>query len=209
MLARLLILARDKLTRAEAIIVAAVERHVPPAVAPRDAVDAFHRLLRGRDAAALGPWIEAALASPVASFAKGVIADRAAVAAAIETPWSNGQTEGSICKLKTLKRQMGGRANLDLLPARMMPVAGHTAPRLRQAHFSEPINNPETDVAAPYEPTVLFRPIRHPRTRLRDVMALRFMVAIRHCSGAQNGRLSPSTTRGKGVLQRPRKEQRL
>jgi len=29
----------------------------------------------------------------------------------------------AICKLKTLKRQMGGRANLDLLRARLMPVA--------------------------------------------------------------------------------------
>ena len=122
-LARLLTLARDKLTRTEAIIVATVEREVPAIVAARDAVDAFHRLLRSRHGDGLGPWIEAALASPVASFAKGVIADRAAVAAAIETPWSNGQTEGNICKLKTLKRQMGGRANLDLLRARLMPVA--------------------------------------------------------------------------------------
>lgn len=122
-LARLLTLARDKLTRAEAIIVAAVEREVPAVVAARDAVAAFHRLLRSRKLDDLGPWIEAALASPVASFAKGVIADRDAVAAAIKLPWSNGQTEGNICKLKTLKRQMGGRANLDLLRARLMPVA--------------------------------------------------------------------------------------
>ena len=122
-LARLLTLARDKLTRAEAIVVATVEREVPAIVAARDAVDAFHRLLRSRKVDDLGPWIEAALASPVASFAKGVIADRDAVAAAIKLPWSNGQTEGSICKLKTLKRQMGGRANLDLLRARLMPVA--------------------------------------------------------------------------------------
>ncbi len=61
--------------------------------------------------------------SPIASFARGIVADRAAVAAAIELPWSNGQTEGNICKLKTLKRQMGGRANLDLLRARLMPPA--------------------------------------------------------------------------------------
>ena len=47
----------------------------------------------------------------------------AMVAAAIETPWSNGQTEGQICRLKTLKRQMGGRANVDLLKARMLPAA--------------------------------------------------------------------------------------
>ncbi len=130
-LARLLILVRDKLCRAEALIgavivatvVAIITREVPTIIAAREIVDAFHRLLRGRSAAGLGPWIETALASPVASFAKGVIADRAAVATAIEPPWSNGQTEGNSCRLKTLKRQMGGRANLDLLRARLMTVA--------------------------------------------------------------------------------------
>lgn len=122
-LARLMTLARDKLTRTEAVIVATVERGVPAVIEAREVVDAFHRLLRSGDAAGLDLWIKAALGSPVASFAKGVIADRAAVAAAIELPWSNGQTEGHICRLKTLKRQMGGRANLELLRARLMVVA--------------------------------------------------------------------------------------
>jgi transposase len=34
----------------------------------------------------------------------------------------NGQTEGQINKLKTLKRAMYGRAGVDLLRARMMPL---------------------------------------------------------------------------------------
>ena len=122
-LARLLATARDRLTRAEALIVAIVERAAPDIVAAHDVVDAFHALIRKRDPSGLDAWISAALASPVASFAKGVTADRAAIAAAIELPWSSGQTEGQICRLKTLKRQMGGRANLDLLRARLMPVA--------------------------------------------------------------------------------------
>jgi transposase len=115
-------LARDKLTRTEAIIVATVEREVPAVIEAREVVDAFHRLLRSGDAAGLDLRIKTALESPVASFAKGIIADRAAVAAAVELPWSNGQTEGHICRPKTLKRQMGGRANLDLLRARLMVV---------------------------------------------------------------------------------------
>ncbi len=41
--------------------------------------------------------------------------------AAIVEPWSNGQTEEQITKLKLVKRQMYGRANLDLLRARLMP----------------------------------------------------------------------------------------
>lgn len=122
-LARLLTTARDKLTRAEAVIVATAEGAVPDLVAARGVADAFHALIRARDGAGLDAWIETALASPLESFAKGVAADRAAIAAAIETPWSNGQTEGQICRLKTLKRQMGGRANVDLLKARMLPAA--------------------------------------------------------------------------------------
>lgn len=86
------------------------------------AVDAFHRLLRSGDAAGPDLWIKTALESPVASFAKGIVADKAAVAAAIELPWSNRQTEGHICRLKTLKRQMGDRANLELLRARLMVI---------------------------------------------------------------------------------------
>ncbi|MGF1552157.1 MAG: transposase, partial [Paracoccaceae bacterium] len=112
-LARLLTLARDKLTRAEATIVATVEREVPALVAARQATEAFHRLVRGRDSEGLDAWLTGALASPVASVANGIVADRAAVAAAIALPWSNGQTEAQICRLKRVRRQMGGRGNLD------------------------------------------------------------------------------------------------
>jgi transposase len=55
----------------------------------------------------------------LASFATGIVADRKAVAAAIIEPWSNGQAEGQITKLKLIKRQMCGRAKRDLLRARL------------------------------------------------------------------------------------------
>jgi len=38
----------------------------------------------------------------------------------IVSPWSNGQTEGQITRLKLIKRQMYGRAKLDLLQARLI-----------------------------------------------------------------------------------------
>jgi transposase len=44
------------------------------------------------------------------------------VRAAITLPWSNGQTEGHITKLKLVKRQMYGRAKIDLLQARLIGV---------------------------------------------------------------------------------------
>ena len=40
----------------------------------------------------------------------------------MEEAWSNGQVDGSINRLKTPKRQMYGRAKLDLLKARMLAV---------------------------------------------------------------------------------------
>ncbi|MCK1374926.1 transposase, partial [Bradyrhizobium sp. 49] len=40
--------------------------------------------------------------------------------AAITQPWSNGQVEAQITKLKLVKRQMYGRAKLYLLQARLI-----------------------------------------------------------------------------------------
>jgi transposase len=52
-----------------------------------------------------------------------LVEDRAAVEAGLSLEWSNGQTEGQVNKLKLLKRSMYGRANLDLLRARLLHVA--------------------------------------------------------------------------------------
>ena len=38
----------------------------------------------------------------------------------ITSPWSNGQTEGQITKLKHVERQMYGRRKIDLLQARLI-----------------------------------------------------------------------------------------
>jgi hypothetical protein len=40
-------------------------------------------------------------------------------------PWSTGPVEGHINRLKMLKRQMFGRARLDLLSRRFVLVPGH------------------------------------------------------------------------------------
>ena len=61
--------------------------------------------------------------SLLASFASGIGRNRAAVRAAIVEPWSNGQTEGQVTKLKLVKRQMYGRGKLDLLQARLIGAA--------------------------------------------------------------------------------------
>jgi transposase len=56
----------------------------------------------------------------VASFASGIIKDKDAIRSAITEPWSNGQTKGQVTKLKLVKRQMYGRAKIDLLQARLI-----------------------------------------------------------------------------------------
>ena len=43
--------------------------------------------------------------------------------AALSLPWSSGQAEGQISRLKLLKRSMYGRAKLDLLRRRFLLAA--------------------------------------------------------------------------------------
>ena len=59
----------------------------------------------------------------MASFARGLRDDQRAFRAALSLAWSNGQTEGHITRLKLVKRQMYGRAKLDLLRARLLGAA--------------------------------------------------------------------------------------
>ena len=68
-------------------------------------------------------WIDDAIDSdliPMMRFARVLRRDIGAVKNAIELPWSNGQAEGQINRLKTLKRAMYGRVGPELLRARML-----------------------------------------------------------------------------------------
>ena len=121
--ARLLTTARDQLSRQDAILVAAIEIAVPALLAVRDLVDQFHRMIHRWQSSELSSWMEKAVGTALVSFANGLRADQDAVAAALSEPWSNGQTEGQITKLKLVKRQMYGRAKLNLLRPRLMPSA--------------------------------------------------------------------------------------
>jgi transposase len=106
----LLTIARDQIPREQAYNMIQIERGVPALIAARDLVDRFHAMIRNRKPEELDPWIAAAKESCLASFATGIASDRDAVRAALVQPWSNGQTEGQITKLKLVKRQMYGRA---------------------------------------------------------------------------------------------------
>ena len=85
----------------------------------------FKGILRGGQSGALGAWVDSAIETnliPIKRFARTLHRDIYAVRNAIELPWSNGQTEGQINRLKTLKRAMYGRAGPELLKARMLPL---------------------------------------------------------------------------------------
>lgn len=120
---RLLTVEPDDLSRAETVTVAAIQKGVPQLIEARDTIAEFHAMLRKRAVDTLSEWVEKARSTLISSFARGVARDIDAVRAAVAMPWSNGQTEGQITKLKLVKRQMYGRAKLDLLEARLLASA--------------------------------------------------------------------------------------
>jgi len=86
----------------------------------------FACMVRERTAAQLDDWLDRAAASPfpeVQRFVNGVRRDYAAVRAGLPLVWSQGQVEGNVTRLKLLKRQMYGRAKLDLLRQRVLLAA--------------------------------------------------------------------------------------
>jgi len=117
--ARLLTVGPERLSKAETIPVAAIESGVAVLVEAREIILEFQGIIRRKALAELDTWISRACGSLVGAFANGVSKDKAAIEA-IALSWSNGQTEGQICKLKLVKRQIYGRGNLDLLQARVI-----------------------------------------------------------------------------------------
>jgi transposase len=112
----------SSLSKSDAVLIAAIENNVPELTIARSLIADFQEMIRSKAVAKLDGWLERAKASLVGSFANGVEKDIAAVRNAIISPWSNGQTEGQITKLKLIKRQMYGRAKIDLLQARLIGV---------------------------------------------------------------------------------------
>ena len=83
----------------------------------------FLTLVRERRVGELREWLIKAARSGLAEFrrfARGLTTDLNAVKAALSYEWSQGQVEGQVHRLKMIKRQMYGRAKLDLLRARVL-----------------------------------------------------------------------------------------
>lgn len=83
----------------------------------------FVGIVRQRQVDRLDAWLCTSAASGVAelhTFAAGLRQDYACVRAALTHRWSTGPVEGHINRVKFVKRQMVGRANLDLLRQRVL-----------------------------------------------------------------------------------------
>ena len=83
----------------------------------------FAQLVRQRHSNQLDLWLERAEQSrlaPFERFARSLKEDYDAVKAGVTLAISNGQVEGQINRLKVLKRQMYGRAGIDLLERRFL-----------------------------------------------------------------------------------------
>jgi transposase len=91
-----------------------------------DLADEFADLIRKRSSGTLSEWLargEASSNPDLRRFAEGIRRDEAAVHAAVTETWSNSPVEGHVNRLKTIKRQMYGRAGFVLLKARVVNAA--------------------------------------------------------------------------------------
>ncbi len=122
--ASLCIKPRGVLTPRQAAKVGALKSASADFTAMRGLAMRFRGILRSKDTQKFGVWLEDAKESGIYAmqrFARTVRRDLDAVTNALTESWSNGQTEGQINRLKTLKRAMYGRAGPELLRARMLP----------------------------------------------------------------------------------------
>ncbi len=122
-----LVLRRSEKRSADNLaLLAELRRHTPELEETITLAEEFTGLIRDRSPGRLDLWLHQArdsTARQLRSFAKRLQDDYGAVRAAVEMVWSNGPVEGQINRLKTIKRQMYGRAKQDLLERRLLLAA--------------------------------------------------------------------------------------
>ena len=86
----------------------------------------YQLMIHKRDSSLLDSWLEECVESDIPrlrTFAEGIQKDYSAVRNALDFHWSNGPPEGHINRLKLVKRQMFGRAKLDLLKRKIVYIS--------------------------------------------------------------------------------------
>jgi transposase len=95
----------------------------PALLATRDLVSEFAQILTQRRGNELKDWmsrVDNDGTPALRSFATGLERDLDAVTAGLTLPYSSGPVEGTVNRIKMIKRQMFGRANFDLLRKRVL-----------------------------------------------------------------------------------------
>jgi transposase len=120
-----------KRTAAEAQQLAQLRAQSAAVAAAIDLAQDLATLVRQRQPTQLDPWLTRATARTLEAlrrFATGLSEDDEAIKAGAPVPWSTSPVEGHSNRLKMLKRQMCGRARLDLLRRRFVraPREGHS-----------------------------------------------------------------------------------
>jgi transposase len=91
-----------------------------------DLAQSFQTMVRQRQADQFDSWLQAcsgAEAAELKNFATSLRREESAIRAALTEVWSTGPVEGQITRLKSIKRQMYGRASFDLLRRRVLQAA--------------------------------------------------------------------------------------
>jgi transposase len=123
-----MLLARrpEKLKPDEKQLLAKLNECCPEIPILYDLTQGFAAVFRGKQSDTLQTWLDQAKETglvEIKHFCDGLLRDSKAVNAAVVLPWSNGQVEGQIHRLKLVKRQMYGRAKFNLLRRRVLPYA--------------------------------------------------------------------------------------
>lgn len=124
-LTRLILTRPTNLTEAQQQMRDELTCACPDMIELTDAVRGFAELLKPSEGneKRLREWITAVRGYDLPYlhvFTRGLDKDATAVTAGLTLPYSNSSTEGHINRIKMLKRQMYGRANLDLLRKRIL-----------------------------------------------------------------------------------------
>lgn len=101
----------------------AIQARCPELETTAELVTDFAKILCNLHGHRLDTWLTAVAAADLPElhiFTAGLRRDLAAVTNGLTLPWNSGPVEGTVCKIKALKRSMYGRANFALLRHRIL-----------------------------------------------------------------------------------------
>jgi transposase len=117
---------------AAAAALAGIRARCPELDALARHIAAFAAILTGLHGDQLDTWIAAVDADPAQpdlhAFTHGIRQDHQAVRNGLTLPWNSGKVEGTVNKIKMLKRQTYGRAGFPLLRKRILLTSRNTSP---------------------------------------------------------------------------------